>query len=86
MNLAEPTGKKPSTSLECGLLDMTNLVAAPPLKFSISFSPSALELRPRFWLDNDDKSIQLKIQSRTNLDSNALLYCPVTRLAAYKQA
>jgi len=76
MDLAEPTGKKPSTSLECGLLDMTNLVAAPPLKLSISFSPSALELRPSFWLDNDDMSIQLKIQSRTNLDSNALFVLP----------
>jgi hypothetical protein len=76
MNLAEPIGKKPSTSLECGLLDMTNLVAAPQLKFSISFSPSALELRPSSLLDNDDKSIQLKIQSRTNLDSNALFVPP----------
>jgi hypothetical protein len=72
MNLAEPTGKKPSTSLECGLLDVTNLVAAPPPEFSISFLPSALEIRPSFWLDNYDKSIQSKIQSRTNLDSNAI--------------
>ena len=79
MNLADPTGKKPSTSLECGLSDMTNLVSAPPLKFSISFSPSALELRPSFWLDNDDKSIQLKIQSRTNLDSNALFVLPSSK-------
>jgi hypothetical protein len=76
MNLAEPTGKKPSTSLELGLLNITNLVAAPPPEFSISFSPSALELRPSSLLDNDDKSIQLKIQSRTNLDSNALFVLP----------
>ena len=77
MNLAEPTGgKKPSTPLECGLLDVTNLVAAPPPEFSISFSPSALELRPSSWLDNDDKSVLLKIQSRTNLDSNALFVLP----------
>jgi len=48
MNLAEPTGKKPSTSLECGLLDVTNLVAAPPPEFCIYFSPSALDLRPSF--------------------------------------
>jgi len=77
MNLAEPTGdKKPSTSLELGLLDVTNLVAAHPLEVSISFSPSALELIPSFWLDNDDTNIQLKIQSRTNLDSNALFVLP----------
>jgi hypothetical protein len=85
MNLAKPTGgKKPSTSLECGLLDVTNLVAAPPPEFSISFSPSALELRPSSWLDNDDKSIQLKIQSRTNLDSNALFVLPSNKTSGIR--
>ena len=54
-------------------------VAAPPPEFSISFSPSALELKPSSWLDNDEKSVQLKIQSRTNLDSNALFILPNNR-------
>jgi hypothetical protein len=77
MNLTAPQGsKKSAISIECGLLDVTNLVAAPPPEFSISFSPSALELRPSSWLDNDEKSVQLKIQSRTNLDSNALFIKP----------
>ena len=56
MNLTVPQGGKKSViSTGCGLLDVTNLVAAPPPEFSISFSPSALELRPSSLLDNDEK-------------------------------
>ena len=72
-NMTEKAGgKKFTTSNECGLLDVTSLVSAPPPEFSISFSPSSLELRPSSWLNNEEKSVELKIQSKTNLYSNAL--------------
>ena len=62
---------KSGNSNICGLLDVTNLVSAPPPEFNIFFSPSSLELRSAPWLNKTEKDVQLKIQSRTNLDSTA---------------
>ncbi len=79
INLDFVGNKKTTNSYECGLLDVTNLVAAPPPEFTISFDPSSLELRPNSWLENGEKNIQIKIQSKTNLDSSALFILPSNR-------
>ena len=80
VNSTQLTGnKKITNSYECGLLDVTNLVAAPPPEFTVSFDPSSLQLRPNSWLENGDKSVLVKIQSKTNLDSKALFILPSNR-------
>ncbi|HEY7081181.1 MAG TPA: hypothetical protein VH500_15900 [Nitrososphaeraceae archaeon] len=80
VNSTQPTeNKKTTNSYECGLLDVTNLVAAPPPVFTISFDPSSLEIRPNSWFENGEKSIQIKIQSKTDLDSSALFILPSNR-------
>jgi hypothetical protein len=52
----------------CKLVDTTNFVSIPPPEFNINSSPNILELRP-----GEEKYIQLKIQSKTNLDSDITL-------------
>lgn len=53
----------------CVLMDITNYLSAPPPEFNISATPNNVELRP-----GEEKTVQLTIQSKTNLDAKALLW------------
>jgi hypothetical protein len=54
--------------LQCDMVDPTGWVPIPPPHFSISASPGSLELRPE-----EEKDIQLKIQSNTTLNARVFL-------------
>ena len=52
----------------CTLIDTTNWVIIPPPDFDMSTNPSSIELRP-----GQDKNIQIRLKSNTDLESEALL-------------
>jgi hypothetical protein len=61
--------KEHEPNAECSIVDVSNLVSVPPPEFEIFTSPTLLELRP-----GEQKNVQLKIQSKTNLNSNIALF------------